>query len=192
VYAPGYSSAVESIQIAPNEDERAELVLARDPELAAIAELGLMLKQNRDTSALAALLSKKSGASRTLIAVARLAEEPTATGTATVAVELRLERSGVALSKKLDRASLEDALDRALACASDPIFAAGVAPALIGRIEPHLTPLRPVPPPEAVFEKPWFWGAVFFATIVASSAFVFARQVGGPPEAVEVTLIPRP
>lgn len=188
VYAPGYLSAISSIQIGVNEDRLVEVRLDRDPELQAIERL---LSKGELGSTLQ-LLSIRAGAERTLLATIQLADEPTQIGTATIALTLRIDRVGTAIAPHTDRRTLEAALDRALACSVELPAANRLAPALIGRAEARATALAKVPPPQEIFEKPWFWGAVFVATMTIASAAVLARTAGGPPEAVEVRLIPRP
>lgn len=192
VFAPGQLSAIESIQISANEERAVEVKLLRDPEVAALEQLDQRVRRNEELAPLLGLLSQRTGAQRTLLAVAELAAEPTASGTATIAATLVLERAGIARAKKIDRPTLASALDRALACADEAPNKRELAPSLMGLFDARTTPLAAVPEPRAVYEEPWFWGAVLMAALAVGSSFVVARAAGGPPDAVEVTLIPRP
>lgn len=190
VYAAGHSSAISSIQLGPNEEELVEVTLLGDPEQALIESL----RSRAGSVELEAmkLFAQRASAERTLLATVELADETTASGTATIAVTLDLERTGTAIAKTIAAQDVGAALDRALACAHEQRARDRLAPSLIGRAEARTTPLAPVPPPTTLADQPWFWGAVFVATLAAASAFVIARSAGGPPDAVEVTLIPRP
>jgi hypothetical protein len=192
VSAPGETSAIESIQVTANEERVVEVMLVRDPEIAQLEQLDDRVRRGTGVGPLLELLSKRAGAERTLLAVVELASEPTASGTATIAATLIVERAGTARAKKIDRPSLADALDRALACANETPGKGELAPSLIGTLAVRPNVLRPVPEARSIHEEPWFWGAIFAVALVVGSSFVVARAAGGPPEAVEVTLIPRP
>jgi hypothetical protein len=86
--------------------------------------------------------------------------------------------------------ALAAALDDALACRRAP-WPALVAPALPG-LPALQAASRPVPSPAPWWRAPWVWALAAGLAVGAAGALVAARASAGPPDAVSLTLVPRP
>jgi tetratricopeptide (TPR) repeat protein len=192
VGAPGRESRIETLQIATSEDRRVEIELTPDPEITAIAELPSLLQKSADATPVLELLARRGGAERTLLARSVLANELTFSGTATIGVYLSTPGLGSAFAQNLSKSAIAAALGRMLACAHEAPDGSHPAPSILGIAGIRTTQLAPVPEPKAWWESPWFWAIAAVAAVGISAGFVVARTAGGPPQAVEVTLIPRP
>ncbi|MCK6552091.1 PEGA domain-containing protein, partial [Myxococcota bacterium] len=116
ISAPGRTSHVETIAIAPEAPRIVAVELADDPELGAIAGLRAALARDEDPKSVLALVARRAGADEAMLASFALSPELSATGTATIGVALELSSRGRAWSPSLDRAALGRALDAARRC----------------------------------------------------------------------------
>ncbi|MCK6549396.1 hypothetical protein L6R52_26370, partial [Myxococcota bacterium] len=64
--------------------------------------------------------------------------------------------------------------------------------AALGLSMPRTSAPEPVPDAPSVYARPWFWAVAAVVAIGTAGAFVVGRTAGGPPEAVEIRLVPRP
>jgi hypothetical protein len=190
--APGYQSRVETLSIAAAEERRLEVQLSPDPEIMMIRALPAQLQKGDDASAALELLARRGGAERALLARPVIADGLTEAGTATIAVFVEVRGLGAAYAPNLAPKSIALALQRMLSCATEIASGSKEAPSILGLANMRATQLAPVPEPRPWWQSSWFWGIAAVAAVGLSAGFVIARTSGGPPQAVEVTLTPRP
>lgn len=191
VRAPGFRSFVGSFSINANREHVERVHLVRDRELSQIATLPEKLARGEDPSQVLALLARRAGVSRAVLAVLGLSSARTPTGAPALGVTIHIPGAGTAHAPTVTPDALKDALNRALACEPSGPTRNRLAPDLLGVTAASTSP-SPVPEPTPWYDRPWFWGTVAFVTLAVAGGVVAARAANGPPEAVEITLIPRP
>ncbi len=188
VSASGFRSHIASVRVEALNTKKLVVQLSPDEELQKLQTLPGWLRLARPAEPVLGLLAKRVDADRTLLMTLTLSGQ--GTGTATVGAVLQMQGAGQAYAASLQPAHLRAALQQALRCQQSQPPA--LAPALIGAAPLRLDRPGPVPPPTPWWERSWFWGAAAIVFISASAAFVVGRTSGGPPEALEITLKPRP
>lgn len=188
VSAPGTLSYLGSVEVRPFESTELELRLAPDPVVARLSELSGRLRSGDDVDELLAALAQRAGANRTVAAWVRVSADAHPDGRDPLGATIVTQGGGRAEARSLDLEEVRGALDRSLACGSTSTTR--LAPALIppasGRVS-H----EPDPPPRW-YERPWIWAAVGVVAVGVTSSIVAARASSGPPDAVDIELIPRP
>jgi hypothetical protein len=107
-------------------------------------------------------------------------------------VEIFIPNAGRSFAPTADEASIAAALARALACDDSGPKPPPLAPTSLRMGDAAAVHPVPVPEEAAWWNRPWFFGAAAGVVLLAAAGFVIARAAQGPPEVVEVTLIPRP
>ncbi|MCB9653646.1 MAG: PEGA domain-containing protein [Deltaproteobacteria bacterium] len=191
ITAPGRRSHVASIDVGQDADAQVSVHLPVDEELSAIMALGADWRAHRPIDETLRLIARRANANRTLLAIPMLSAALAPDGRAETALELVL--SGGASPVYIDRcdpASVREALRTLMRCErTSPVPRA--APALLDLGNP-LAQASAVPSEPSLWAQPWFWAGAAITTVVVSSAVVMARTQKGPPEALRVTLVPRP
>lgn len=190
VSARGYKSWISTIAMEPRGEVELKATLQRDAELAKIDGIAAAIAVGEDVRSSLDLLAERAAADQVVFAVIGLAGRLSTSGTATVAVTLRTSRGGAAHAPSLARGP--EALDAAAQCAEAAVVALRAAPPILGLANALASKPAPVPDPTPLWERHWFWAACAFTAIGVAGALVAARTAGGPPNEVEVTLVPRP
>ncbi|MEQ9501094.1 MAG: PEGA domain-containing protein [Deltaproteobacteria bacterium] len=190
VVAPGHSSWVRTIAVDPGRDVELDVRLTRDPELVRIDRLAEDLRVQADVHDTLALLARRAQVAQSVVLFVHLADRRSAVGTATVSVDVRTSGGGYARAPTVD--AVPEAIAAATRCAEGPAPVFGPAPIIIGTQPVRTAPGRPLTAPPPFWTKPWFWAVCAFVAIGVSGGLVATRASGGPPESVEVTLVPRP
>ncbi len=188
VSASGFKSHIASVRVQALNTKKLVVQLSPDEELQKLQSLPNWLRLERPTAPILGLLAKRVDADRTLLMTLTLSGR--GTGTATVGAVLQMQGAGQAYAPSLQPSRLRAALQQTLQCQQNAPPA--LAPPLIGTAPLRLDQPSPVPPSTPWWEQSWFWGAAAIVFISASAAFVVGRTSGGPPEALEITLSPRP
>lgn len=191
VAAPGYESYVGSFSIAAGREHVERVNLGVDREIAEIAALPDALRLRKDPSPTLALLARRADADRTILAVISLSSARRIDGAPGIGVSIVIPGAGTAHAPAAEVAPVRAALERALRCDATGPAPDALAPYLWASGGVDLHP-RPVPDGDPVWTRPWFWATFAVATLAIAGGFVVARTLGGPPEEVTVTLIPRP
>ncbi|MCB9647022.1 MAG: PEGA domain-containing protein [Deltaproteobacteria bacterium] len=184
ISAQGYASQLRSLDVPAADTRTVEARLAPDPEHHVLARLGT------DAPEATALLVRRAGVEHALVAEVVLAPRLGPAATGTVAVRLVLSDRGAGYAPDASPEALAAALDAALACAP-PAWPALLAPALPGPI-PSRASAEVVPGGSAWWRAPWVWAVAAGVVLGAAGALVAAKASAGPPDAVSLTLIPRP
>ena len=189
VSAPGRLSFHTSVRLEPTRPSKVTARLLVDPEVDQISRVARWLVSPPVRAETVSLLARRAESDSVLLAEIRLSDQRGTTATATRAVVLRMEgRPPQAAS--LTTTDLRRALDALLRC-DDATQLPSVAPALVAWPEPKPA-LRPVPERPAWWTKPWVWAVFALVTTGAAAAAAAARNAEGPPDSVEITLVPRP
>jgi hypothetical protein len=191
VWAPGYQSYIASIAVAGARRRIERVNLTPDREIREIIELPRKLRGGGDPSPTLALLAKRAEVERAILASLVLSDARTTSGEAAIGVELFIPEAGRAFASTSDEATIRGALERALACDDSGPKPSDRAPSSIGMGGVIVRP-APVPEERAWWNQPWFFGVAAAVVLVAAGGVIAARAAQGPPEVVEVTLIPRP
>ncbi len=136
-------------------------------------------------------MAKRAEVERAILASLVLSSARTPTGDAAIGVEIFVPKAGRSFAPTDDAVALEAALDRALRCDDSGPKPTTLAPSAIGLDAGRVHPM-PVPTATAWWNRPWFWGVAAAVVLAAAGGVVAARAAQGPPEVVEVTLVPRP
>lgn len=190
VVAPGHVSWIRTIAIDPGRDVELDVTLRKDPELSQIARLGEDLVVGAEVNDTLRLLERRAGVDQAVALFVQLSDKRTAIGTATVSVDVVTSGGGHARAATM--AELDDAITLAMTCRGAPSVRSGRAPIILGTQPLRVAEARAVSTPPPFWNRPWFWAACAFVAIGVSGAVAATRVSGGPPEAVEVRLIPRP
>lgn len=190
VSAPGHASWMSTIVVEPSRDVVLDVALRRDKELERIEQLAQDIVTDADLAVPFEIIRRRTGAQQVLLVELEIAAALDRTGTATIALDVRTSGGGRAYAPSLT--ALEEAVLAAASCRPAPTEAVRFAPAIIGRPRFAATDPSNVPPPTGIWREPWFWAVFAIAAIGVSGGLVAARAAGGPPDAVEVRLIPRP
>ncbi|MBK8011942.1 MAG: PEGA domain-containing protein [Deltaproteobacteria bacterium] len=191
ITAPGHRSHVASIDVSPDADGQVSVQLPVDEELSAIMALGADWRAGRPIDDTLRLIARRADASRTLLAVPMLSAALRSSGRPETAIELVISGGAApAYVPRLDQALVGAALQALMSCETTlPIPRS--APALLTLGDP-LAQATAIPEAPRLWEEPWFWAGAAITTVVVSSAIVMARTQRGPPEALRLTLVPRP
>lgn len=192
VKAPGFRSFVGSFSITGNRGHLERVNLVKDRELSQIVTLPKRLARGDDPSEVLSLLAQRAGVSRSVLAVLNLSSARTESGAPAIGVTIHVPGAGTGHAPAATPEALKAALLQALACESSGPTPARTAPDLLGAPLVSTSRPSPVPAPTPWYERPWFWGTAAFVTLAVAGGLVAARAANGPPEAVEITLIPRP
>jgi hypothetical protein len=184
ISAQGYASQLLSLEVPAADTRVVEARLAPDPEQHLLAGLG------PEAPEAIALFVRRAGVEHALVAELVLAPTLSPAATATVAVRLVVSGRGSGFAPDGSAPALAAALDDALACRRAP-WPALVAPALPG-LPALQAASRPVPSPAPWWRAPWVWALAAGLAVGAAGALVAARASAGPPDAVSLTLVPRP
>jgi hypothetical protein len=192
VSAPGYQSYIASMSITGARARVERVNLVADEELREIAALPVKLRRGEDPSATLALLAKRAEVEHAMLASLVLSDARTIEGRAAVGVELFIPRAGRSFAPTEDDVAIRAALARALACDDSGPKPPPLAPSSLGLGDVGVVRPAPVPEETSWWNRPWFFGVAAAVVLVAAGSVVIARAAQGPPEVVEVTLIPRP
>lgn len=192
--ARGFRSHGETVEISAAGNHRVEAHLTRDAELAQIDRLPEAFRsRSSDLGDALQLLARRAGVKYVLVAATRIAPHLTPAGTATTAVDLSVHPGGGhAYAESLNPRELRSALSRMLSCTERGPLPSSTAPAILGQVEGRAHAPSPVPSPEPWWNSSWFWASAVLAAVGLSGALVVVRSAAGPPDSVEVTLVPRP
>ena len=189
VSAPGRLSfhttaRVESTQL---NEVRAQLPI--DPEVSRIDDVAGWIGEPQRRGETLGLIARRAEAETVLLAEVRLSERRSATATATRAVVLRLG-DRPAQTTGLDRESLVARIDALLTCGPGQVPPT-TAPALTEWTLSSVA-ARPRAEPAPWYRQTWVWATFALVAVGTAGAFAAARHAEGPPDAVEITLVPRP
>jgi len=188
VSAPGYLSHLGSVEIRPFATRVLEVRLAPDPVVRRLSELNARLRNDDDPEALLAALSERADAPRTVAAWVHLSSDAFPDGRSPLAATIAVEGAGRAVARSLDATEVHAALGRALRCASPPRRFG--APRLALPAGGRATAARPAA--RAWYEHPGVWAAVGAVVVGVTAGVVAARASSGPPDSVQLELVPRP
>ncbi len=194
VSTENYLSYQATVKIDAGQTTRLAINLQKDPELAQISQLSEQVQLGNVDPQLLRLLSRRAGASRTLVLSMRPSGQRIGSGQVEAALQLHIQEGGTLSAARPERLQLERILYRLFSCKRPPkpLALAILAPGLLGQAPTLMTQLVPAPEPEPIWERPWFWFGAACLVIVGSGLLVGARSTAGPPTEVKVTLIPRP
>ncbi|MEL7371289.1 MAG: PEGA domain-containing protein [Myxococcota bacterium] len=192
VSAPGRLSFHTSVRLG----ERARRVTAQlpiDPEVQQLTDVAQWLGSEKSRMQTLELLARRAEAQAVLLAELRLAEKRSLTATATLAVVLRLSNSideRPPQTSALNKTALRNKVDALIKCAPATLPFA-VAPPLADWPTPA-TSVKAMTEPPGWWTRPWVWAVFALIAIGGAGAVAASRNADGPPDEVEITLIPRP
>ncbi len=189
ITAPERQSFHTTIQLTPTRSAVVRARLPVDPEVAQIADVKSWLGVPEARREVMALLARRAESDSVLLAELRIGGVRDATATATRAVVLRLDERP-AQRVPLTRLDVEAGIQALLQCAPER-NPSTLAPALLPWPAPK-TATRPMVEPPPWWTKPWVWAAFAVIAVGAAGAVAAARNAEGPPDSVDITLIPRP
>ena len=190
ISAAGQRSFHTTVNVVASQTTRLEARLTPDPEVAQIAQVGRWLTDDEGRRSTLDLLRVRADASAVVLAELKLSDRRGPTATATRAVVLRLNDERPPQTVSLRPADLARGVTALLACHAG-IAPPDLAPPLTEWTPPEIEPTKFEAAP-AWWTKPWVW-AVFAVVVVGTAgALTAARNAEGPPEEVEITLVPRP
>ncbi|MGF1511697.1 MAG: PEGA domain-containing protein [Myxococcota bacterium] len=187
VSAPGYSSALTTFSL--DVDRTLVIQLIPDREAERVGSLGAQMRAGEDIRPTLRLLSRRSGADRTLAVALTAAPDIALDGAPEIGARLVLEGCG---ETRVDALSDVSRAARQLASCestSDTPRQFAAPPALVSN---GLSTASEVPEKSAVYGRPWFWATAGVILLGVTTAIVAARSSGGPPDAIEVDVVPRP
>lgn len=188
VSAPGHLSHLTSIEVRPFEVAELEVRLVRDPVVARLSELNARLRTGDAVDELLAALSRRADADRTVAAWISLSDDAHPDGRSPLGATIAVEGGGRASARSLDAAEVHAALGRALRCwrTDAELWAPALALPSSGKVSANRQPDSPW------YRRPWVWAAVGAITVGVTTGVIAARASSGPPDSVEVELVPRP
>lgn len=186
----GTRSALASVRIEAGETLIRSPNLRTDPERMQMQSLTQPMSQDDVPESTLALLARRAGADHALIAELVLSPRLGPTGEAQIGVRLRSSAGGTGWAPDPKAESLAIALSSALSCRIAP-WPDRTGPALLG-VPSAEAQASAFPAPKAWWRTPWVWAAVVGLVLGGASAMVAARASSGPPDALTVTLVPRP
>ena len=189
VSAPGRLSFHTSVRVLAGEPTTVTARLPVDPEVEQIAQVATWLGSHDVRQDTLRLIARRAEADTIILAELRLSALRGPTATATRAVVLRLD-DRPPQTTSLKSGPLKTSIDRLLRCApGDRLLAP--APAL-ARWAPGDELPAPFESPPGWWTRPWVWALFAVAVVGTAGALAATRQAEGPPDEVEITLIPRP
>ncbi len=189
ISAQGARSALSSLRIEPGETLVLSPSLRTDPERLQMLGLSAQLKHG-GAQPTVALLARRAGADHALVAELVLSPRLGPAGQAQVGVRLWSSTGGTGWAPDPRAESLAIALSSALTCRAAR-WPPRTGPALLGPLSAHARASE-VQEPKAWWRAPWVWALTAGLVLGGASAIVGARASSGPPEALTVTLVPRP
>ncbi len=188
VSAPGYTSHLGTVRVRPFEVTEVGIRLIYDPIVQRLSALHARLRGGQNVEPLLEELSGRSGADRTVVSWVHVASSGDGQPDGALGASIIVEDVGRATTPTLDAEQVRFALARAMSCADQsPDW---LSPALVypngGQISVEAGPSA------RWYEKPWFWAVVGTVIVGTTAAVVAARVGGGPPDNVDVDLVPRP
>ena len=188
----GDQSDIRTIRVQNDTQVLVESNLTPDPEIRQIAQIPALMRTGADTTPILELLKRRGAADGVLLASIQLGRRLSATGGLKPALRLELMGAGVGFAETLDRDAIRRGLEGVLACSATPPTDLAWVPPALGPWTPSASRPEPVPESPAFWERPWFWALTAAAALGLSASVVAARASGSAPDAVEITLIPRP
>lgn len=189
VSAPGRRTFHTTVQLTRSEPATISARLTPDPEVSRFARVAEWLNDDQRRAEALALLARRADAQAVLLTEVRLSDLRGPTATATRAVVLHMV-DRPPQSAPLTHPGVRAAYRALLTCA--PARPAPLtAPALAEWPDPQVA-VRPVPDAPGWWTRPWVWAIFAVVAVGTAAAVVAARNDEGPPESVEITLVPRP
>ena len=189
VSAPGRLSFHTTVQLKATRTLQITARLPVDPEVDQIGNVPRWLNAEEARRQTLALIGRRAEAETVIAAEIRIGNERGPDGASTRSLVFWMpDRPPQAATVSSD--DIRARFDALLACdpGEEPL---AVAPALVDWPTPK-TATRPVPPAKPWWKEPWVWAAFAVIAIGTAGGLAAARQAEGPPDAVEITLVPRP
>ena len=188
VSAPGYLSHLGSIEIRGFEVTELDVRLAPDPVVSRLSELNARLRAGDAVDELLAALSRRADADRTVAAWVGVSDDAHPDGRSPLGATIVVEGGGRAIARSLEPREVHAALGRSLRCwrSAPELMAPALALPASGRVSTNRHAKR------AWFRQPWVWAAIGAVTVGVTAGVVAARANSGPPDTVEIELVPRP
>lgn len=189
VSSPGFLSIAGTVRIDPIDAHRLEANLQPDLQLQEITQLGPQLVGGGDVRASQAGLTRRSGASRTLVATLIAAPQRGPDANFELGLRLDLEGAGRRSTRadpEATRAALLD-LARCSPTTEPPLLPAPPWAATSARLD-----ARPIAPSPSLWQRPWVWLTAAVLTVTAVGTLAAVQGASAPPDEVQIELVPRP
>ena len=181
-------SHLGSIEIRGFEVTELDVRLAPDPVVSRLSELNARLRAGDAVDELLAALSRRADADRTVAAWVGVSDDAHPDGRSPLGATIVVEGGGRAIARSLEPREVHAALGRSLRCwrSAPELMAPALALPASGRVSTNRHAKR------AWFRQPWVWAAIGAVTVGVTAGVVAARANSGPPDTVEIELVPRP
>ncbi len=189
VSAPGHRSFHTTVRIGRDRPTSITARLSVDDETRELRDLSKSLQPDAVRESVLTLLARRADDAPVVLGELRLGAERTPTATASAAVVLHMAgRSSQASS--LDPEDLGRSIEALLRCEPNEV-ALTAAPALL-EWPPARSTATTVEQEPPLWTRPWVWAVFAIVLVGTASALAATRQAEGPPDAVDITLVPRP
>jgi tetratricopeptide (TPR) repeat protein len=192
VATPGFLSHIESFDVRPRTSLTRSVTLQPDGEIAKLRELPAKLRSGGDFDDVFAVLANRADVRQVVLASIALSEERADDAGSQISVSLFSNSHSYGYAHTIAPLHLRQAWGQVANCNQSVLPTFHATPSLLGSTSARLPEPSPVPEPVPFWEQPVFWAVGSVVAIAVSGAVVFAATRGGPPEAVNVTLVPRP